>query len=55
LTRVKSARNFLDTTLTRNAAAELLELLRSDYAERPVPRQHGGGQPPERSRFTVEG
>jgi hypothetical protein len=41
--------------LRSDSAAGLLELIRTDYAERPVPRQHGGGQPPERSRFTVEG
>ncbi len=37
------------------SAGELLELIRSDYAARPVSRQHGGGQPSARSRFTGEG
>jgi len=46
-----------DRTVLRSDSAEgLLEKIRADYAERPVPRQYGGGgQPSARSRFTVEG
>jgi hypothetical protein len=45
------------SVLRAESVAELLTLVRDDYAAHPVSRhQHGGGgQPPARSRFTVEG